>query len=185
MGDSLASHLAALTFQSDTRVLSRRAIVLAIVLHLAGLAAVWRFFQQPLWFAIPMLALLLFLPAVSAWRRRHRLAIETLAPLFFLYAVLLVRVIAIWFVRAPLPFQDESTLANIRLLAFQIDLAVIAAIVYTTLVQVSRFAPRIRIVAAIGLGVVSLVWFASETIGHRTRGVTATDPSGINNACPA
>ncbi len=177
----IAHHLSALTFGEDEHSLSPVEIALVLALHLAGLAAVWRYFQQPIWLALPTLALLLVFPSLTAWRTRSRLAIETLAPLFFLYAVLLVRVITIWFIRAPLPYQDESTLANARLLVFQIELAVIAVLAYIALVQIVRLArgvarTRILITLTLCLGVAGIAWFAAETIEHRTHGVTGTDP---------
>lgn len=180
-GLMITQHLAALTFRDDARALTRVEIAITLALHLAGLAAVWRYFQQPIWLALPTLALLLAFPALGALRARRMVAVETLAPLFFLYVVLLARVITIWFIRAPLPYQDESTLANARLLVFQIELALIAALAYTALIQISHLAPhasrrRVIIGLTIALGVASLAWFAAETIGHRTRGVTATDP---------
>lgn len=177
----ITQHLAAVTFRQSTHALSRVEIALTLTLHVAGLAAVWRFYQQPVWLALPTLVLLLALPILVSLRARRALAIETLAPLFFLYLVLLARVITIWFIRAPLPYQDESTLANLRLLVFQIDLAVIAALTYTALVQTLFFEKRelqtrIVVIIAIVLTVASLAWFAAETFTHRTHGVTGTDP---------
>ena len=177
----LTQHLAALTFRDDDRTLARAEIAVTLALHLAGLAAVWRYFQQPIWFALPTLVLLLAFPALVTLRTRRALAVETLAPLFFLYIVLLARVVTIWFIRAPLPYQDESTLADARLLVFQIELAVIAALAYTALVQISRVPHpasrrRLMIGLAITLGIASLAWFTAETLTHRTRSITATDP---------
>ncbi len=179
----VASHLAALTFRDDARALTRGEIALILALHLAGLAAVWRYLHQPVWLAVPALALLLALPALQAYRARRALAVETLAPLFFLYIVLLARVITVWFIRAPLPYQDESTLADARLLVFQVELAIIAALAYTALVQISRItyrASRITFHVSrftfLALTLAALAWFATETLMHRTRGVTATDP---------
>jgi hypothetical protein len=202
----IASHLAALTFRDDARALTRGEIALTLALHLAGLAAVWRYLHQPVWLAVPALALLLTLPALQAYRTRRALAVETLAPLFFLYIILLARVITVWFIRAPLPYQDESTLANARLLVFQVELAIIAALAYTALVQISRINNRRQETVggrqffatcrlppasrqlthtrhasrftflAFTLALAALAWFAAETLMHRTRGVTATDP---------
>jgi len=198
--------IAALTFRDDARALTRGEIALMLALHLAGLAAVWRYLHQPIWLALPALALLLALPALQAYRARRALAVETLAPLFFLYIVLLARVITVWFIRAPLPYQDESTLADARLLVFQVELAIIAALVYTVLVQISRINNRRQETGgsrqfsatcclpptscqlththhasrftflALTLALAALAWFAAETLIHRTRGVTATDP---------
>ena len=194
--ETISQHLDALTLRDEPAPSLPLIIVVGLLaLHLAGLAAVWRYFHQPIWFALPSLALLLVLPLVT-WRAqrglpsfaiaqdKHRAAptaVETLAPLFFLYVILLARYIAIRVVRADVPYQDESTLADVRLLAFQIELAVIAALVYTALVQVSCLMPqvsreRILVGLASALSVAACAWFAVETIGHRTRGVTGSDP---------
>jgi len=176
--ECLAPTLAALTFCDDARAHTRGEIALVLALHLAGLVAVWRYLHQPVWLAVPVLALLLTLPALQAYRARRALAVETLAPLFFLYIVLLARVITVWFIRAPLPYQDESTLADARLLVFQVELAIIAALVYTALIQVSRSTFHVSrfTFLALTLALAALAWFAAETLMHRTRGVTATDP---------
>ncbi len=184
--DLITAHLDALALRDDDTVLSRwwsapaLAPALVLTLHLAGLAAFWRYYHQALWLALPTLVLVLALP-LAALRKRRRLAVETLAPLFFLYAVLLARVIAVRVLLANEPYADEASFADPRFIFFQIEAAAFAALGYTAVVQVVRLTrepARTRLLVALAGMLLSagLGWFALETIGHRTRGVTATDP---------
>ncbi|MCL5951311.1 MAG: glycosyltransferase family 39 protein [Chloroflexi bacterium] len=151
-----------------------------LALHLAGLAAFWRYYHQPIWLAVPTIAFLLA-PAVMAGRRSRPLAVETLAPLFFLYAILIARVIAVRFLLAAEPYQDEASFADPRLIFFQVEATAAAVIAYTAMVvtvQLTKGKLRTRLLLALAglFAAAALVWFASEAIGHRTRGVTASDP---------
>ena len=138
----IRAHLAALALRVDDSVaLSPRTVAMLLALHLFGLVAFWQLLHQPIWLAPATLALLLLAPLLT-WRSRGGLAIETLAPLFFIYAMLAVRYLAIRVFNAPVPYQDESTLANVRLLAFQIDLAAMAAFAYVALAQIARLFVR-------------------------------------------
>ncbi|CAG0943589.1 hypothetical protein ANRL1_01402 [Anaerolineae bacterium] len=173
----IRAHLAALALRpADSEWLSPRTVAVLLALHLLGLGAFWQLLHQPIWFAPATLALLLLAPLLT-WRSRGRLAIETLAPLFFLYAMLAVRYLAIRVVNAPVPYQDESTLANVRVLAFQVELAAMAAFAYVALAQIARlFSKRALVALCAVIAFVAVGWFAAETIGHRTRGVTGSDP---------
>ena len=173
----IRAHLAALALRVDDSVaLSPRTVAMLLALHLFGLVAFWQLLHQPIWLAPATLALLLLAPLLT-WRSRGGLAIETLAPLFFLYAMLAVRYLAIRVFNAPVPYQDESTLANVRLLAFQIDLAAMAAFAYVALAQIARlFRQRALLVLCSVIAFVAFGWFAAETILHRTRGATGSDP---------
>lgn len=173
----IRAHLAALALRpADSESLSPRTVAVLLALHLLGLGAFWQLLHQPIWFAPATLALLLLAPLLT-WRSRGRLAIETLAPLFFLYAMLAVRYLAIRVVNAPVPYQDESTLANVRVLAFQVELAAMAAFAYVALAQIARlFSKRALVALCAVIAFVAFGWFAAETIGHRTRGVTGSDP---------
>ncbi len=179
--DLIAQHLAALAlWQGPAPPIPRSLIAAMLGLHLLGLAAVWRYFQQPVWFALPTLALFAAFPLLVS-RPRGAFAVETLAPLFFLYAILLARVMAIRILVARVPYQDEASLADPRLIFFQVEVTAVVAIVYTALTQIARLArgaARTRgfVSLSLVLFVAALVWFAAETIGHRTRGVTASDP---------
>ncbi len=170
-------HLDALALHDEARALTRGEIGIALALHLAGLGAVCRYFNLPLWSALLVLAVFLVLPALLIGRTHRSLSVETLAPLFFLYAVLFARVLAMWIFHTPYPYQDESTLANVRVLVLQIEPAAIAALAYTFIIQVARLAHvRGLLALLLVLGIASLAWFGGETWMHRTRGVTATDP---------
>ncbi len=177
----VAQHLDALAlWQGPVQPLPRSLIAAMLGLHLLGLAAVWRYFQQPIGFALPTLALFTALPLFAS-RSRGAFAVETLAPLFFLYVILLARVIAIRILVARVPYQDEASLADPRLIFFQVEVTAVVAIAYTALAQIARLArgamrTRAFVSLSLLLCVAALVWFAAETIGHRTRGVTASDP---------
>ncbi len=149
-----------------------------LLLHLAGLGAFWRYYHQPVWLALPTLAILLAFPLIVS---RRGPAIETLAPLFFLYAILIARVIAVRVLLANEPYQDEASFADPRFIFFQVEATTAAVIGYTALVQVSWLTGGERrdrglAILALLLGTSAFAWFAAETLVHRTRGVTATDP---------
>jgi len=172
----IAAHLAALTFRpEEPAALSSRASVMLFAGHALGLVAFWRLLNQPLWLVVPTLGVLLALPLIAT-RGSLRRAIPTLAPLFFLYVILFARYLVVRVVNLPVPYQDESTLANARVLAFQIELGAMAALAYVLLAQIAQFARRALMALPIGLGIIALAWFAGETLMHRTHGVTGTDP---------
>lgn len=155
-------------------------VLLMLVLHLIGLAAFWLYYHQPVWLAIPTLAVLMVLPLL-AMRSRRSLAIETLAPLFLLYLILIIRVIAVRVLLLGMPYQDESSFADLRFIAFQVEGTAAAVFGYVALAQTARLVTRANrqhafAALAVGLGILAAIWFAAETIGHRTRGVTGTDP---------
>ena len=172
----MRAHLAALALRDDEPAPLASSLVIALLaLHLFGIAAFWRLLNQPLWLAPVTLAILLIVPAMR-WKSRGAFALETLAPLFFLYAILIARYLAVRVFNAPVPYQDESTLANARVLVFQIELAALAAFAYTLLAQFARLKRAALTWGAIALCIAALTWFAAETISHRTRGVTGSDP---------
>ncbi|MGE5265567.1 MAG: hypothetical protein ACM3S0_19495, partial [Acidobacteriota bacterium] len=65
-------HLAALALCQgpDESPLPPAALAVVLLVHLTGLAAFWRYYHQPLWLALPTLALFLVFP-VWAWRSRR------------------------------------------------------------------------------------------------------------------
>lgn len=177
----LVQHLRALALQDDPGAsISRAPTVAMLLIHIIGLAAFWRYYHQPIWFAVPTLVLLLAVPLIM-FRMHRSLAIETLAPLFFLYAILIARYIAIRVLFAREPYVDEASLADPRLVFFQVEVATIITLVYIVLVQIARFArgtlkTRAYVLLSVALLLATFVWFGAEVIGHRTRGATATDP---------
>ncbi|MBI4788456.1 MAG: hypothetical protein HY782_15605, partial [Chloroflexi bacterium] len=177
-------HLAALALRDDDYPLAPLASAAMVAVHLVGLAAFWRYYHQPIWLAIPTLVLLLGLP-VAKWRlarfQSSRFPIETLAPLFFLYAILIARVIAVRVLLANEPYQDEASFADPRFVVFQVEATAAAVLGYLALVQTMRLTrgetrTRTLVALAVALMLAALGWFGAETLGHRTRGVTATDP---------
>ncbi len=187
-------HVAALALtpgeaNQDLPQVGRGATVLVLAIHLAGLAAFWRYYHQPVWLALPLLALLLAAPLLAMLIPRVRrstvqsagLAVETLAPLFLLYLILLARVVAVRVLLANEPYQDEASFADPRFVFFQVEATVAAVAGYLAIVQVQVLASgalrtRLQVALAAVLLAGALGWFAAETVGHRTRGVTATDP---------
>src|SRR5512143_2213637 len=135
----LQRHLAALALRQgpDESSLPSLALSGVLLLHLLGLAAFWRYYHQPVWLALPTVALFLVFP-VWIWRSRRVLAVETLAPLFFLYAILIARVIAVRVLLANEPYQDEASFADPRFIAFQVEATAAAVLAYTALVQTLR-----------------------------------------------
>lgn len=174
-------HLAALTFRAEPAASPGPVtVLLVLVIQLAGLGAFWRYYHQPVWLAIPTLAILLVLP-ILAFRSRHYLAVETLAPLFFLYAILIARVIAVRVLLANEPYQDEASFADPRFIAFQVEATAAAVLGYLALVQILYLVRTdLRTRAVVGLAAIAggaaFAWFGAETVVHRTQGVTATDP---------
>lgn len=174
----LEAHLAALALLDENPARFSRSIILAFcVVHLAGLAAFWRYEHHPIWLAIPTLVLVLAFPYLT----QRTFGLETLAPLFFLYAILAARYIAIRVLFAREPYVDEASLADPRLVFFQVEVAALVSAAYVMLAQIARYVqreirPRIWVGVSGILLLAALGWFAVETIGHRTHGVTATDP---------
>lgn len=171
-------HLAAMALRDDAAAPPSRRILFALgAIHLIGIAAFWRLEHQPIWLAFPTLALLLTFPILT----RRTLALETLAPFFFLYAIIAARYVAIRILFAREPYVDEASLADPRLVFFQLEVAAVVSVAYVGMAQLARYVRadlRSRVwVGAFGLVLVAaLGWFAAEAIGHRTRGVTASDP---------
>ena len=67
IADLVNQHLAALALRDDNYPLSPMASIAMVAIHLFGLAAFWRYYHQPIWLAVPTLALLLALPLLK-WR---------------------------------------------------------------------------------------------------------------------
>jgi hypothetical protein len=177
----LDAHLRALTLRDEPQVpLTRAPTILLLAIHLASIAAFWRYYHQPVWLAAPSLALVLVAPIIQL-RARRSLAVETLAPLFFLYAILAARYVAIRILFAREPYVDEASLADPRLIFFQVEVTAFVVLVYIALVQIACLTRgRTKSRSYVGLSLVlltaAIAWFSAEAIRHRTRGVTATDP---------
>jgi hypothetical protein len=229
------SHLDALTFRDDERARMRLEIALTLALHLAGLAALWRLQQQPIWFALPTLGLLLALPTLVAVRTRRALAVESLAPFLFLYAIIIARFVFIRVLGGDVLGYFDYNAPDLRSSLFRLELWLVCSFIYTFAIQVRYFflsfrehipprgmftlsklvmsngvrhLTRTRLLAALevtkpsfwvaereipfsargifrcaridiaafALMLVTFIWASALYLGHRTHGVTGTDP---------
>jgi hypothetical protein len=172
-------HLAALSFSETTASLGRILLAMTLALHLAGLAAFWRVQQQPIAFALLSLALLLAIP-VLIHQRRGVFAAQTLAPFFFLYAVIAARFIYIRGLGGDIPGYFDYHSPDLRATFFRLEPWATCALIYTLAIQVRNLAERAwrRVLtgAAVALALAAFVWAGALYIGQRTRGVTGTDP---------
>ena len=176
----LQRHLAALALSDDAASPPTPISIAAILLlHLVGLAAVWRYYEQPVWLAIPTLALLLLVPIVVA-RSRGALAIEVLAPLFFLYAILAARFVFVRGFAGSVPGYFDFNAPDLTSTFFRIEPWTLCALFYTLAIQVRYWArqywPRVLVAAAMGLLLATFAWASLFYVGHRTHGVTGSDP---------
>ncbi len=180
MRDLLDRQLAALTFADDaTRTPPIVAVSAMLALHLLGLAAVVRYYQQPLWLALVLLAALLALPFLI-YRLRGALLVETLAPLFFLYAILAARFVFVRGLNGTIPGYFDYNAPDLHSTFFRIEPWTIGAVGYTLAIQLRWLAGRAwsRVVngSALVLMIAALTWASALYIGQRTRGVTGSDP---------
>lgn len=171
-------HLAALALREPTRSLSPLLIVATLALHLLGLAAFWRILHQPIWLALPMLTALLAPLAISARVRRRPFAITALAPLFFLYTMLAARFVYVRGLDGRVPGYFDNVPPDPRAAVFFVEPIAVAAFMYTLVVVIREIAGRTRVAFALALllGVAACAWAGAAYVGHRTRGVTASDP---------
>ena len=173
-------HLAALALrEDDAPTLPLPVVALTFLLHLLGLAALFRLLQQPIWLAVPALALLLIIP-LALYRSRGVLAVETLAPLFFLYALLAARFVFVHGFAGTVPGYFDYNLPDLRSTLFRIEPWTICALFYTLTIQVRYLAARawqrVVISAAMVFALAAFAWAGALYIGHRTHGVTGSDP---------
>ncbi len=180
MRDLLDRHLAALAFSdAATRTPRLAAVSVTLAAHLLGLAAVARYFQQPLWFAPVLLVGLLALPFLI-YRLRGALVVETLAPLFFLYAILAARFVFVRGLNGTIPGYFDYNAPDLSTTLFRIEPWTICAAVYALAIQLRWLAgcawARVVTGSALVLLVAALTWASVLYIGQRTRGVTGSDP---------
>jgi len=172
----IAPHLAALTFRDDARALARGEIVLTLALHLAGLLAAAYLIQIPIWVAPLALMLLLISPAFL-YRARGVLALPTLAPLFFLYAIIAARFVYIRVLGGNVPGYFDYNAPDLRATFFRLEPWLVCVLIYTLAIQIRWLAHQAwsRILAS-GLIGLTFTWASLLYIGQRTNGVTGTDP---------
>lgn len=172
----IAPHLAALTFRDDARTLTRREIVLTLVLHLAGLSATAYLLQVPIWLAPFALILLSSVPMFLRYSRGG-LAVQTLAPFFFLYALIAARFVFIRILGGSVPGYFDYHAPDLRSTIFRLEPWFICALVYALALQVRLVVPQHWLhLGIVGLLVATLAWASILYVGHRTYGVTGTDP---------
>lgn len=172
----LAPYLAALTFRDDARALTRREIALTLGLHLAGLSAAAYLLQIPIWFT-PLALVLLSIAPLILHHRRSVFALQTLAPFFFLYAIIAARFVYLRVLGGDVPGYFDYNVPELRSTLFRLEPWLACVFIYTLALQVRWLAPRrgLRILL-IGLIAATFAWASILYVGHRTRGVTGTDP---------
>jgi len=176
----VSRHLAALTFSDDAaRSLAPIPMAALLALHLLGLAAVWRYYEQPVWLALPALALLLVVPTLLS-RSRGGLAIETLAPLFFLYAILAARFVFVRGLNGTVLGYFDYNAPDWRSTLFRIEPWAVCASFYALAIQARYLAQRAWTRVVVGAAALCVLaafaWAGALYIGQRTRGVTGSDP---------
>ncbi|HEX7589044.1 MAG TPA: glycosyltransferase family 39 protein [Anaerolineae bacterium] len=176
----LSRHLAALVLSDDAAPpLPSIALAATVAVHLLGLAAVWRYYERPVWLAIPTLALLLLIPILVA-RSRGALAIEILAPLFFLYAILAVRFVFVRGFSGAVSGYFDFNAPDLSSTLFRIEPWTVCVLFYTLMLQARyltvRNWPRVALAGAVGLMIAAFGWASLLYVGHRTSGVTGSDP---------
>lgn len=176
----VSNHLTALALrEDDAPTLPLPAVALTLLLHALGLAALFRLLHQPVWLALPALAGLLVLP-LALYRSRGALAVETLAPLFFLYAILAARFAFVHGFAGTVPGYFDYNLPDFRSTLFRIEPWAVCAFSYTLTIQVRYLAARawsrVVIGAAAAFALAALAWASALYVGHRTYGVTGSDP---------
>jgi hypothetical protein len=193
MPDLLHRHLAALVLVVAAPPVSPLSLAATLALHLLGLAAVWRYYEQPVWLAIPSLALMLLVPLVVARSRGAPSVdprqtsigqlvefVQTLAPLFFLYAILAARFVFVRGFKGAIPGYFDFNAPDLTSTLFRIEPWTLCALFYTAAIQARYLAagswPRVVRAAAVVLILSAFGWAVFFYIGHRTYGVTGSDP---------
>lgn len=172
----IAPHLATLVFHDDVRALTRHQIALTFALHLAGLSATAYLLLVPIWLA-PFILLLLSSVPMFLRRLRGGLAIQTLAPFFFLYAIIAARFVFIRILGGTVPGYFDYHAPDLRSTIFRLEPWFICALIYTLALQIRFLAPQCwsRFLIA-GFLAATFGWASMLYVGHRTHGVTGTDP---------
>ncbi len=152
-----------------------------LVVHLLGLALLANHYGRSYLWALNLL-LLLASPMMiySLLTRRRALYLEALTPFFFLYLVVALHRLSSNLLAIPDPLSGGFTYPYFVNVVFNCTAALIASAAYALLCQlylVKRGA-RGSFLALAGavLLVLTFLWAGAEYIGHRTRGVTASDP---------
>jgi len=160
-------------------------IALALV-HLGGLGLLWSWYRRPWALALPSLAVLLLPQVIPQVVRRGRVRLyfymEALTPLFIAYAAMLWYNLFSYVLGVDLTRYEWFPYPDPWSATFDVDAAVWAGVGYALLVQGKmavvwlgwqKWALRILGASVLGL---TMLWAGAEYLGHRTRGVTGSDP---------
>lgn len=152
-----------------------------LVVHLLGLALLATHYGRSYLWALNLL-LLLASPMViyTLVTRRWNLYLEALTPLFCLYLVIAFHRLFSNLLAIPDPLSGGFTYPYFVNVAFNSTAALIASAAYAFLCQlyIMKRGDRGSFLALTGVVLLALTffWAGAEYIGHRTRGVTGSDP---------
>jgi len=176
--------LLALRFEGKERPWPLTAQIALMLAHLAGLGLLWSWYRRPWVLALPSLMVLL-LPQVGPQlgrRARPRIYMETLTPLFIPYAAMLWYNLFSYCLGIDLTRYEWFPYPDPWSATFDVDAAVWVGVGYALLVQgkmaLTWWGRREQALRILGASVLAgtLLWAGAEYVGHRTRGVTASDP---------
>ena len=176
--------LLAFRFKADERPWPLAAQIVLGLIHLGGLGLLWNWYRHPWILAFPSLVVLLFPQLMPQVVRRGQVQVhmEALTPLFIPYAVMLWYNLFSYGLGVDLTRYEWFPYPDPWSATFDVDAAVWAGVGYTLLVQVHMafiwLGQRRRALPVLGMSllVLTLLWAGGEYLGHRTRGVTGSDP---------
>lgn len=156
-------------------VLARSESLLLLALHAVGLVVLAELARVPLWVAVGAVSILALGSVLP--RARGIVSPALLAPFWFVYAALAIRFGWIRLAGGDVPGYFEYALPDLRVL-LRFEFLTSAAILYGALIALALLLSRGRALrfAAGGLAGVLFLWAAAEYFGHRTSGVTGSDP---------
>ena len=184
---NLISHqlrLLAFHFEVDEYPWPLAAQVALALLHLSGLGLLWSWYRRPWMLAFPSLVVLLLPQLIPQFVRRGRVQVymEALTPLFIPYAAMLWYNLFSYGLDVDLTRYEWFPYPDPWSATFDVDAAVWAGVGYALLVQGKMaliwLGQRRRALHILGtsLLILTLLWAGGEYLGHRTRGVTGSDP---------
>lgn len=171
------SHLDALTFVRVRAGLPLWLIIATLTIHLFGLAATAYLIGQAIWLALLALACWLIIPAINYFVRGD-FSLQTLTPLFFLYAIVVLRFIFIRGFAGNVPGYFDYNAPDLRSTVFRLEPWLVCTLTYTVVIQLHLLSRRALRFLPASIIIATFVWASVLYIGHRTNGVTGTDPYG-------
>ncbi|MGB8648420.1 MAG: glycosyltransferase family 39 protein [Anaerolineae bacterium] len=172
----LRAHAAALTLQPAAPLSFAENLLLALV-HAAGAGALARYFQWP-WLVSVELALGLVL-VLLVLQRTWRLGAAWLAPWFFVYLVLLSRLVYIRLMHGAIYGYYDYNPPEWGLLLLYVEGIAVAALLYSAAILTRDLLDarwRVAVFAAVLLLSLSIAWAGYKYFGQRTSGATGSDP---------